>query len=157
MKITNTQHGMKLTGRIKLELFNDEGLCVQRQFINNLIMNAGKVSVAKLIGGLTGLYARYMAIGTDNTAAAASQTALLAEITTNGGARTSTSNSSVTTSVTNDTIRFVATWAFTGSFSIAEIGLLDASSGGNMFARQVITQSVSSGQTLQATWDIQVS
>lgn len=154
MNITNT---LKMTGVIHLKLFDKDGRLLSSEVISNLAMNAGKVSVAKLIGGLTSLYVRYMAIGTDATAAAATQTALLAEITTNGGSRTTVSPSSTTTTITNDTVQFVSTWTFTGAFAIKEIGLFDAAVAGNMFARQVVDKSVSSGQTLQATWSIAIS
>lgn len=155
MKAIQSKTG--LTGTIKLELLDKDGKVIQTQIIKNLIMNLGKAATAGLLNGQVTSFIRYIAIGTDSTAAAATQTALLAEITTGGGSRTAATPSRVTTTVTNDTARFVANWTFSAGFTIREIALLDSASLGVMFARQVVNQTVTNGQGLQATWDIAVS
>lgn len=109
-----------------------------------VVTNAGKAEIAGLIlidteGALAAFDA--IAIGTDATAAAATQTALGAEITTNGGSRRGAGNvtgTRVTTTVTNDTSQLATTFTFTGSFGINEVGVFNNNtSGGTMLLRQV--------------------
>lgn len=121
---------------------------------HNLITNVGHAAAnAKLSG--QGSYGTFtaIAIGTGTTAAAATDTALQTEISTNGGARGAATATQVTTTVTNDTTQLVKTFTFTGSFAVTEEGIFDnATSGGNMLARQVFSAvNVASGDSLQIT------
>lgn len=125
---------------------------------SNLITNAGMAGVASRING-SGAEAAftYIAIGIGATAAAATDTTLGSEITTNGGQRAAATASRVTTDVTNDTARLVLTFTFTGSFAVTEAGALNASSAGTLLNRQVFTAvNVVSGDTLQITINIDV-
>jgi hypothetical protein len=121
---------------------------------HNLITNVGHAAANARLSG-QGSYSTFvnLAIGTGTTAAAATDTALGTEITTGGGARGAATASQVTTTVTNDTTQLVKTWTFTASFSVSEEGIFDnASSGGNMLARQVWTAiPVGNGDSLQVT------
>jgi hypothetical protein len=97
----------------------------------------------------------YVAIGTGATAAAVTDTALQAEITTNGGGRGAATVSRTTTTVTNDTARLIITWSFSGSLAITESGILNAASSGVLATHQVFSAvNVVNGESLQATWDI---
>lgn len=124
----------------------------------NLITNAGMAAVASRINGAGSEAAfTYLAIGTGNTAAAATDTALQTEITTGGGARAAATASRVTTDVTNDTARLVYTWTFSSNFAVTEAGALNASSSGVLLNRQVFTAvNVVSGDSLQVTVDVDV-
>lgn len=124
----------------------------------NLVTNAGKAGVASRINGAGSEAAfTYLAIGIGTTAAAAGDTTLESEITTNGGARAAATVSRVTTDVTNDTARLVYTWTFSGSFAVTEAGALNAASSGVLLNRQVFTAvNVVSGDSLQVTVDIDV-
>lgn len=124
----------------------------------NLVTNAGKAGVASRINGAGSEAAfTYLAIGIGTTAAAAGDTTLESEITTNGGARAAATASRVTTDVTNDTARLVYTWTFSGSFAVTEAGALNAASSGVLLNRQVFTAvNVVSGDSLQVTVDIDV-
>jgi hypothetical protein len=78
-----------------------------------------------------------LAIGTGTQGTPSTATALAAEITTGGGARSAATASQVTTTVSNDTTQLVHTWTFTASFAVTEECIIDsASSGGNMMAYQ---------------------
>lgn len=124
--------------------------------IANLVPTVGKALAAGRLGA-SGAPAAvgWTAIGTGASAAAAGDTALGAEITTNGGARAANTPSLVTTTVTNDTAQFVNTFTFSGSFAITEAGLFNASSAGTLAARQVFSAiNVVSGDTLQITWKV---
>jgi hypothetical protein len=154
----NIQDTIKATGRVQIRVWQPDHknvpVLVKDETFDNLVVNAGKAQLAGLANGVITSFFRYMALGTDATAAAATQTALIAEISTSGGSRTSTTNSRATTTVTNDTARFVATWTFTGSLAIREAGILDLNAGGVMLARVTTSTDVVSGTTLQITWNI---
>ncbi len=119
----------------------------------NLITNVGLAIAAGQLNGVTTAPVTAIAIGTGTTAAAAADTALQTEATTNGGARGAATTSRVTTTVTNDTSQWVKTFTFSGTFAITEEGLLDNNtSGGNLLARQVFSAvNVVSGDSLQIT------
>jgi hypothetical protein len=78
----------------------------------------------------------YIGWGTGTTAAAEADTALE---TASGESRTNGTKSRVTTTVTNDTFQVVGTITSTGSQTISEAGLFDASSSGNMYVHGVFT------------------
>jgi hypothetical protein len=92
-----------------------------------------------------------MGIGTGTPTA----TALQSEISSGGGSRAAVTPASATTTATDDTIRSVKTFTFTGSFAITEEGLFNAASSGTMpCSRSFSVINVSSGDSLQITHDI---
>lgn len=135
------------------------GMYVEELRLSNLVTTAGKAAIASRINGSGAeAAATYIAIGTGTTAAAAGDTTLQTEITTNGGQRASATASRVTTTTTNDTARLVLTFTFTGSFAVTEAGALNAASAGSLFNRQVFSAvNVVSSDTLQVTIDLAVS
>ncbi len=124
--------------------------------VKNLITNAGFALVAGRINGSgSPAAATYIAVGTGTTAAAVGDTTLQTELATSGLSRANGSVSLVTTSVTNDTAQVVVTYTVTGSAAVTESGLLNASSGGTLLARQVFSAiNVVNGDSLQITWKI---
>jgi len=150
---------MKLTGLIEIILRGADGKVKETREVKNLIVTTGKAAVAGLmLADIGGTAFDYIAIGTGTDAAAAGNTALQTEITTNGGQRTTGTGTRVTTSVTDDTAQLVASWTFTGSFAVTEAGILNAASDGTLLARQVFSAiNVVSGDSLQITWKVQVS
>lgn len=126
--------------------------------ISNTITTTGKAGVASRINGSGGEAAfTYIALGTGTNASAVGDTTLQTEATTNGAQRANATASRVTTDTTNDTARLVNTFNFTGSFSITESGVLNASSVGTLLARQVFTAiAVVNGDSLQVTWNFDV-
>ena len=81
-------------------------------------------------------YWAYLAIGTDTTAFANTQEALIAQ----SGSRVAATVSRITTvsGIANDTMRFMATFDITSTITITEVGVFNASSGGEMLARTVL-------------------
>lgn len=145
-----------LSGYLKGELYRNNKKIYEFQ-TKNIIVNAGKAEVAGLINGVTSGPFQYLAIGTGTVAPNATQTALDSEITTGGGERALATVSRVTTSVANDTAQWEHTWTFTQSFGITESGIFDASSGGNMLARQTFpVVNVQNGDSFKITWKVQV-
>lgn len=115
----------------------------------NTIPTRGKEKIADLIGGSDTTPVSAIAIGIGT----ASGTALGSEITTNGGQRGAATVTNSTTTSANDTVQWVKTFTFTGSFAITEEGLFDNNtSGGIMLASQSFSViNVISTDTLQIT------
>lgn len=150
--------GLKITGTFRLEARINDKLVALREH-ENLITNAGLAEVAGLMGNTGSPTAfTYLALGTGTTAAAATDTALETELTTNGLARAAVTVSRTTTTVTNDTLRLTHTWSATGSSAVTEIGALNAASSGDLLGRQVFSAiNTSNGMDLTMTYDFAVS
>lgn len=148
------QEKVKLVGRINFKHYGPDGALIEEFDTPNSTTNTGFAQVAGLINGLVTNFFEYIAIGTGTTAAAASQTALVAEAT-----RASADTiSRVTTTQTNDTAQWVETFSFVAGSAITESSLQDASTAGTMLARQTFSAiNVASGDSLQVTWKVQVA
>jgi len=96
----------------------------------------------------------HMAVGSGSTAAAAGDTSL-----TELGRVSLTSTTIVTTSVTNDAVQYVATFAAgTGTGAITEAGIFNAGSAGTMLCRTVFAViNKGSLDTLTITWKVTVA
>lgn len=143
-----------------LELIQRDALGNIKDYRNyqNLVVNAGKAGVVSRING-DGAEAvsTYVAIGTGTVAPAATDTTLGTEISTGGGGRAAATVSRITTTVTNDTAKWVLTYNFTASFAVTESGIFNAASSGTMLARKTFSAiNVVSGDSLQITWKVQV-
>ncbi len=102
-------------------------------------------------------YWAYLAIGTGITAFANTQTALI----TPSGARVAATVSRITTTsgISNDTMRLTATFDITSSITITEVGIFNATSGGEMLARTVLTSAkvVTSGMVYALIYDVHLA
>lgn len=118
--------------------------------VPNLVVTAGKEFVASRMAGVSSNEMSHMAIGTDNTSPAAGNTALGSE-----AARVSLTS----TTVTNADVVYVATFgAGTGTGSIVEAGLFNASSGGDMLCRTTFAVvNKQSNDSITITWTVTVS
>jgi hypothetical protein len=126
--------------------------------VRNLITNVGFAQTAKLLtGNGSPSVMQYIAVGTNSTAAAVTDTALGTESSTSGLSRAAGSLSNVTTSVTNDTAQIAHTFSVTGTVAVTESGVLDAASTGNLLCHQVFSAiNVVNGDSLAVTWKIQM-
>lgn len=130
-----------------------------------LYTNAGMAYVAGAVSGATTTPSnmKYGGFGTGTTAAAATQTALVTEISSDyatASTRPTGTQSRSTTSVTNDTYKCVATCSPTASVAITEFGLFDqaATGGGTMLDREVFSAiNLTSSDSLQMTLTFQQS
>lgn len=113
-----------------------------------LVTNAGKDILTNRIKAL-GTEPTFVAIGTGNTAEAITQTALVTEVET----RNNGTSTRQTTTTTNDTYQVVGTVSATATRTLAEAGLFDASSAGNMFLRGLLSPTVglNNGDSIQLT------
>lgn len=123
----------------------------------NGITNVGFAQAAGLLNGVVTTPFTYIAIGTGTTAFSPTQTALISEV-----KRKSATCSRVTTDVTNDTAQWTATFSsadgLSGTQTIAESGVFDAASAGNMLCRQTgfsYTLNWDAGDSLQTIWKVQ--
>ena len=121
------------------------------------LQNLGLAAMAGLTGNTGSITAfTYLELGTDATAFAATQTALVSAITTSGLARAAATVSRTTTTVTNDTLRLLKLWTASGTQTVREAGIFNAAASGTMLARKVLgtARSLVSGDTFSYTYDI---
>jgi len=140
---------LKLKGHITIKRYHNDELVEVKEF-PNLVVNAGKSEVAKLISGLSTTPFKYIAIGTGTTAETASDTALQTEV-----QRAEATVSSGTTNVSGDTAVFDADFTFSSATAVTEYGLFNASTGGTMLSRKVKSAlNLDSGDSVHITWKI---
>lgn len=144
----------KLTG-LKIGHYVDE------LSVANMVVNSGLVALgsAAFDSADSNKYT-YVAVGSGSTAAAATDTTLVAELSANGMARTAGTYSQKTTTVANDTKVLTATFTATGSAStVQETGVFSASSAGTMINRYVLPSAitVSVGSSIQIAHEFQVA
>lgn len=100
-----------------------------------VITNIGLEFIAKNTTGVADNEFVYLALGTDPTSALATDTALGAENTLYGSARKLATCTYTSTGIST----WNALFSFTGDVTVREVGLFDASSGGNMLYRRVLS------------------
>ena len=141
---------VSLKGNLEVILLDQSGIQKDYRKIENLVVAVGKdVIAARLIGNTLAVMS-HMAVGSSATTAATSQTALgteLGRVTLDSTARAA------------NTITYVATFpAGTGTGSLTEAGILNASSSGNLLCRTtfgVVTKGA--GDTVVITWNVTVA
>jgi len=150
-----------LKGWFKIDHFDKRGNLIESVETPNALMNLGFKEIAQLIGTNTTSGATafdYIAVGTGTTAATATQTALITEITDTGLTRAAGTGTNVTTTVACDTFQLVKSFSPTGSKAVTESGVLNASSAGVMLCRQTFSAiNVTDGDTLTITWKVKVA
>ena len=114
-----------------------------------VLTNRGKEIIVDRILG-SGTEPKYVGWGTGAGTAAVADTALFTE---SAESRTAGTSSKVTTTTTNDTYQVVGQIVATGSRTITNAGLLDASSSGNLFIHTDFTGVVlASGDSMTFTF-----
>jgi len=139
----NEEIGIK--GKLKIELIRD-GKVVQTENVNNIIVTTGKALVATLVSG-SGTSFSDMAIGTGTTTEVVGDSALQTE-----AGRVVLTSKSVTTNV----ISYIGDFpAGTGTGTITEAGILNASSAGTMLNRATFSSvNKTASDALKITWDV---
>jgi mannitol-specific phosphotransferase system IIBC component len=119
------------------------------QETENLVVTAGKNWVADRMNNANTVMT-HMAVGTGTNAAAAGDTTLQTE---------NDRNALTSTTVTNNAIAYVATWAAgDATAALTEAGILDAASGGDLLARTVFSVvNKGAADSMTITWTITVS
>lgn len=150
------EESIKLTGQVRVMLFDKDGKLKQEHTDHNLIVTTGKSALtAWLIAASQSTpFMPYIAVGTNATAPVVGNTALGAEITGVGNSR-----------ALGALISSLNTWTNQATFApgnctatITEAGLFSASSAGTMFARQTFTPYIKTiTDTLIIIWTITLS
>lgn len=149
---------IKVTGKLKVDLYRDGVLIQKGQFVDNVITTAGKNALASLLNSASAgtSLVTHMGFGTSSTAVAAGDTVLGTELVGNGYARAAVTRSNPSGNV----IQYVATLTgITSSVTVQEAGLFNASTSGTLFAHQ-LTGAValsSASDSLQITWQVTFS
>ena len=141
---------VNVKGNLEVILLDQNGNQKDYRKIENLVVAVGKQIIAARLVGNTIAIPSHMAVGTDTTAAATSQTALggeLGRVVLDSTARAS------------NVLTYVATFpAGTGTGALAEAAILNASSTGNMLCRttfSVVNKAV--GDSIVITWNVTVA
>ena len=124
-------NALSAKGRLTVELFDKEGTLLETQEVKNVVVNNGLNYIASRMKDASATAMSHMAIGSDNTAAAAGNTALGTEL----GRVALTS-----TTVTSNSVAYVGDFpAGTGTGAVVEAAILNASSGGTLLCRTVFS------------------
>ena len=137
-------------GDVQLDLFDADGNLKETQEIKNVVVTVGLGYIASRMKDASATAMSHMAIGSNNTAAAAGNTALGTEL----GRVALTS-----TTVSTNTVQYIGDFpAGTGTGAVVEAGVLNASSGGTLLCRTVFSVvNKGASDTLKVTWTITVS
>jgi len=144
------QEELKMTGALKIEVFNPDGSIKETRDIKNLVVTTGKGFIASRMVGTAAAVISHMAVGTGATAAAAGDTALGAE-----SARVAITSGTASGAVAT----YVATFpAGTGTAALTEAGLLNAGSAGTLLCRTVFSViNKGANDAMTVTWTVTVS
>lgn len=129
--------------------------------VATVVTSKGKAIIADRIRTTPGKFStspKFMAMGTGATGAARTAVAADTALTTEVETRTTGTESTVTTSVTEDTYQVSGTITATATRKVDEAGLFDASTVGNMFTSATHeVDTLSSGDSITYTWKVQQS
>lgn len=155
---------IKVTGRLKVDLYRDGVLVQEGQWFDNVVTTAGKNALASLLNSASGgtSWVTNIGFGTGSTAVAASDTSLTTELTTtnySGYARPIVSRSNPSGNVIQYVASLTGGTPSGGDVIIQEVGLFNAATTGTLVCHQLtgaVTLS-SSSDSLQITWQVTFS
>lgn len=142
---------ISVKGRLKIHVFDAETLETKDYFeVDNLVVNAGLDYIASRMKDATATAMSHMAVGSDNTAASAGQTALGSEL----GRVALTS-----TTVTSNVVEYIATFgAGTATGAIVEAGIFNDGVAGTMLCRTVFSVvNKGAADAMTITWEVTVA
>ena len=148
------QDNIKAKGTLTLVLTDENGN-VKSQDEHNLVVSTGLAYIASRMKDATATAMSHMGVGSGTVAAAAGDTALGSQL----GRVALDSTTIVTTTVSNDSVQYVATFpAGTGTGAVTEAGVFNAASNGTMLCRTVFPV-INKGalDTLTITWKVTVA
>lgn len=139
----------KVSGIVKIDLIDQFGN-LKKTEVSNLVVTAGASFIASRMVAATATLMSHLAVGTSNTAKAAGQTTLVAEI-----ARVTLTGASNST----NTVTYTASLAAgVGTGNLQEAGIFNASSAGTMLARTTFPLlTKESTDTVNITWVISIT
>lgn len=141
---------IKVTGDLEVLLHDQHGNLKTRREVKNLVVTTGKILIASRLVNADDGVPSHLAIGDDNTAPAAGQTALLGEL-----ARVELGS----TSRTNNTISYSATFNDgVGTGAVVEAGIFNDATTGTMLNRttfDVVNKDVT--DVLTINWNVTIN
>jgi hypothetical protein len=146
---------IKAKGTLQLVLLDAQGN-IKQQDEHNLVVNTGLAYIASRMRDTTAAVMTHMGIGSGTVAAAAGDTALGSQLSTRVGLDSTTI---VTTTATNDSVQYVATFgAGQSTGAVTEAGIFNAATAGTMLCRTVFPV-INKGalDTLVITWKVTVA
>jgi len=152
LKNGTQKDAIEMSGNVNFVHYDGEGNVLGEYDGHNVVVLGGLQNMANLLlTDVGGVAFDYIAIGTSNTAAATTDTALIGEDSRSAGAGTVTS-----TTLSEDTAQLQVTFAITGAdVAIEESGVFASASAGIMLCRKTFSDiNVSTGDSLQVTWKV---
>jgi hypothetical protein len=146
---------LKAKGTLQLVLTDSQGN-IKQQDEHNLVVNTGLAYIASRIKDASATVMSHMGVGSGTTAAAAADTALGSQLSSRVALD---STVLVTTSATDDSVQYVATFdAGQSTGAITEAGIFNADTAGTMLCRTVFPV-INKGEldTLVITWKVTVA
>ena len=145
------ENGLRCCVRLELRIYRRGRLldCLRKE--KDLVVNSGLDLCIESLGNSASRPAciSHIAIGTDNAAPTASDTALGNEVMREAATYTKTGTGQA---------KFEATFNITGSYTLQEAGLFNAGSGGAMFCRDTFpARTVQDGDTVQVIYTVSFS
>ncbi len=144
-------------GHITLVARHKDGEVFAVREVENIVTNGGLAALSGCIIGEETVDYDYLAVGTDATAPAATDTALGSELSSAGMARAQDGGPGQSNDggVTDDTAVLDYIWTATNVATVNEIGVFNSSSAGTMAAHGTVTQvSLTTDDTLTGTYKI---
>jgi hypothetical protein len=143
---------IKITGAVKIDIYDAAGALKDTREIKNLVVTVGKNYIASRMKDATATAMTHMELGTGTTAAAVGDTTLQAAI---SGSRVTLASTTVTT----NSVAYVASFpAGTGTGAVTEAGIFNAASAGTMLCRTVFSVvNKGAADAMSVTWTITVS
>ena len=119
-----------------------------------LLVNTGKAIVTNYLAGGAATQPKYVGWGTGAGTTALTDTTLFSET----GSRATGTTTQQTITTTNDTYQVIGTLTASGSVTITNAGIFDASTSGNLFVKGDFTGiALTSGDSIQFTFKTQFS
>lgn len=141
----------KVTGMVNVVVRDEITGAIKQEFtVPNLVVDTGLAYIAGRMKDTSDAAMTHMAVGTDNTAAAAGNTALGSELAI---------QALTSTTVTANNVAYVATFpAGTGTGALTEAGIFNAASSGTMLCRTVFAViNKGAADSMTVTWTITIS
>lgn len=142
---------LNATGKLSVELYGPDGTLKEERHVTNVVVDDGLDHIAARLGESSPPTAMsHMAIGSDASAAASTDTGLGTELGRVG---------LTSTTVTNASVQYIGDFpAGTGTGAVVEAGILNAGTGGTMLCRTVFAVvNKGAADTLKITWTVTVA
>ena len=150
----NKIENLRSRGRLSIVITDQYGQTKEKREVDNLVVNAGLAYITSRMVGTASSVMSHMAVGSNNTAAAAADTDLGNLL----GSRKALDSTTIS-GANNESVVYVCTFsAGEGTGAITEAGIFNASTSGTMLCRTVFAVvNKAAADTMVITWTITLS